>query len=376
MIPIAAHRMAAMLSVWCLALAALSGCATLPTTGPTGGAVTHGSTRGGFRLVEVDAAQKVPQTIALSQFTSLPPRLESQLEMLSPGDVITVTAYEVGVRLFAGTRTGPAGETTFDPSAQAEKIGPLEIDRNGSITLPYIGPLQAAGRTPAQLEALIEGRLRGKSENPQVLVTVDSANGSSVYVSGEVEKPGRIRLSSAHEKLLDVITLAGGYRGTISDLLVNINRQGNVSEGPVDGLTYANTGGIPMEPGDRVVLLRRPRTYSVLGTANRANQYNLPTRQISLIEALALAGGPNENLADPAAVFVFRYSQDPDGKEVPVAYHVNMMKPTSYFLAQKFAVDDKDVIYLAGAEANRPTKLLQIIGQAFTPAILLRQATQ
>jgi len=51
-----------------------------------------------------------------------------------------------------------------------------------------------------------------------------------------------------------------------------------------------------------------------------------------------------------------------------------MMKPESYFLAQRFTLENKDVIYIAGARANEPTKLLQTIGQIFTPFFLVKNA--
>ena len=109
------------------------------------------------------------------------------------------------------------------------------------------------------------------------------------------------------------------------------------------------------------------------------SRYDLPLRKLSIVEALALAGGPNDNLADPAAVFVFRYEKTgSDGIgaiERPVVYHLNMMKPASYLLGQQFYLSDRDVVYIAGADANLPTKMLQIIGQAFTPIALTRQLT-
>ena len=97
------------------------------------------------------------------------------------------------------------------------------------------------------------------------------------------------------------------------------------------------------------------------------------TCRFSLVEALALSGGPNENIADPAAVFVFRFEKAGDGVEHPTVYHFNMLKPASYFLSQKFYMTNKDVIYVAGAQANQPSKLLQIIGQIFNPLVIARQ---
>jgi polysaccharide export outer membrane protein len=357
-----------------LALLSLAGCAALPKSGPQGHAVIRDATKGAYTLVEVDRADAVPAAPEPATFQPLPPQASPDIDALAPGDELTISIYEVGVRLFsAGGQSN--SDTGFDPAATKQQIGPLEVSSAGTIRLPYLGVIAVAGKRPSEVEHDIEARMAGRSENPKVIVKQNTAVGSAVIVGGEVTNPGRFRLTPAHEKLLDVITLAGGYRGTgMSDLVVRVYRQGLVSEAPLEGLDYSNGGGMEMEPGDRVEVLRQPRSYSVMGASNRINRYDLPTRQISLIEALALAGGPNDNLADPAAVFLFRYVKTPDGKDRPPVYHVNMMKPESYFLAQRFTLENKDVIYIAGARANEPTKLLQTIGQIFTPFFLVKNA--
>jgi polysaccharide export outer membrane protein len=357
-----------------LALLSLAGCTALPKAGPQGHAVVRDATKGTYSLVEVDRADAVPAAPAPATFQPLPPGASLDVDALAPGDELTISIYEVGVRLFSADGQTNS-DTGFDPAATKQQIGPLEVSSAGTIRLPYLGVIAVAGKRPSEVERDIEARMAGRSENPKVIVRQNTAVGSAVIVGGEVTNPGRFRLTPAHEKLLDVITLAGGYRGTgMSDLVVRVYRQGLVSEAPLEGLDYSNGGGMEMEPGDRVEVLREPRSYSVMGASNRINRYDLPTRQISLIEALALAGGPNDNLADPAAVFLFRYVKTPDGKDRPTVYHVNMMKPESYFLAQRFTLENKDVIYIAGARANEPTKLLQTIGQIFTPFFLVKNA--
>lgn len=102
-------------------------------------------------------------------------------------------------------------------------------------------------------------------------------------------------------------------------------------------------------------------------------QVSFPAERVSLVEALAQASGPNENLSDPAAIFVFLYEKAGRGFEKPMVCHMNMMRPRSYFLAQKFMLNDKDVVYIGGVAANRPTKLLQIVSAIFTPFLLGRQ---
>ena len=53
-----------------------------------------------------------------------------------------------------------------------------------------------------------------------------------------------------------------------------------------------------------------------------------------------------------------------------------MMRPASYFLAQQFAMRDKDVIYVANAASNRPAKLVAIINQLFSPVVTARALTR
>lgn len=360
-----------LLAVACAGAMLTGGCASLPQAGPVRKTVVRAGERGEFTLVQVQDITALPTAPAASDFIPLPPLWKSAVETLAPGDVITVIYYEVGARLFSGSAPQPGA---FDPAAREQRVGPIEIDKSGMIRLPYTGVLRAAGRTPMELARDVEASLGGKSENPQVVIRLEAANGSSVLIGGQIGAPGRVRLSGAHERLLDVINLAGGARGSDADIMVQIDRQGNVTEMPLYGLTYANGGGMRMEPGDRVQLVRQPRTYSVLGSASRVNQYELPLRRFSLVQALALSGGPSEAVADPAAVFVFRFEKvEGANAERPTVYHFNMLKPASYFLAQRFFLTDKDVLYIAGAEANQPSKLLGIITQLINPIVIARQ---
>lgn len=357
-----------------------AGCATLPQSGPTGGRVINAGKSGAFILRRVTTAADLPPAPTTPQFTPLPAGFTPGASVLAPGDVITVVYYEVGARLFSSAN--PANGT-FDANAKGTTIPNVPIDEDGRVRLPYTGVIEAAGKTPRQLAEAIEASLRNKSENPQVLVQLNAANGSSVMISGEIARTGRVPLSAAREKLLDVISLAGGPRGAPETLLVHVDRRGVSSDGPLDRLTYQNFGGTTMEPGDRIQLVRQPWTYTVMGSAARINRFDLPLRGLSLVEALALAGGPGDAIANPAAVFVFRFdeaapagSASPPATARPTVYHVNMMRPASYLLAQHFYLTDKDVIYVASAEANQPNKLLQILGQIVGPVAIARQITQ
>ncbi len=68
----------------------------------------------------------------------------------------------------------------------------MQVDQSGGIELPYVGRLIVAGKTPAQIQSMIAVGLKGKSQNPQVLVSVHDRVWSTVSVIGEAKKPGYV----------------------------------------------------------------------------------------------------------------------------------------------------------------------------------------
>ena len=287
--------------------------------------------------------------------------------MIGPGDVISIVVYEAGVPLFGGTTMELAGN--FDPSVKAQTLPPSRIDDNGDIVVPYAGRLHVSGLTLLEVQNLIRKSLRGLSQSPQVLVTLQQAINNSVIVGGEVGQPGRLVLQTNKERLSDVIALAGGYRGSAKDLLLRVRRGPDVAELRLSEVLDNPQVDVPAYPGDRVTLVQDPLLFSVLGASGRVQQMPFSRGTMSLVEAIAAAGGPNSNHGDPKAVFVLRYQKDEEGASKPVVYHFNMMKTGSYFLAQKFALHDGDVLYFGNALANQPSKLVQLISQLFSPII-------
>src|SRR5207248_1947254 len=125
-------------------------------------------------------------------------------------------------------------------------------------------------------------------------------------------------------------------------------------------------------PGDRITLVSRPQSFSVLGGSNRTEDIVFPRSRLTLAQAVALAGGANPNLGDAGAIFVFRYVRQPNGTEQPTVYHVNMMQAGSYLLSQRFMMFDRDVLYVGNARANQLSKFVQLLSQLFVPVATAR----
>lgn len=109
--------------------------------------------------------------------------------VLGPSDVILVTVWKNGEL---------SGEHTVRP--------------DGTITLPLVGDMVAAGRTPTKLTAaIVEGLAKYMSVNPsEITVAVQSVNSYRFTVSGEVVRPG-IYNSTHYVTVAEAIAMAGGF---------------------------------------------------------------------------------------------------------------------------------------------------------------------
>lgn len=359
----------------------LGGCAALPSSGPTGMQIVHAAKSATnpypYGLVEITTAATLPPPPGLppKSLISVPPR---PTDLLGPGDVINITIYEAGVTLFGGSSATAslAAAATGQPPSSAERLPATRVDDDGYIRVPYVGRVRAAGRTASELAAVIQGGLRGLSQDAQVLVTVDQSITNSVIVAGEVSKPGRLVLNTNRESLVDAIALAGGYRGDAKDAVARVQRQGDVFEIRLSDLMDLPDEDVRIVPGDRITLVQRPQSFSALGASGRAAEITFPRARLSLAEAVALAGGANPNEGDAAGVFVFRYVVLPDGTERPTVYHLNMITPGAYLLSQRFIMQDRDVLYVANARSNQLTKFVQLLSQLFVPAATVRATVQ
>jgi polysaccharide biosynthesis/export protein len=89
----------------------------------------------------------------------------------------------------------------------------VAVRPDGRISMPLIGDVTAVGRTPSQLTEEIVSRLKEFKESPSIAIVVKEVNSYTVFILGEVQKPGKYPLKSK-TTLLQGITIAGGFTPT------------------------------------------------------------------------------------------------------------------------------------------------------------------
>jgi polysaccharide biosynthesis/export protein len=104
---------------------------------------------------------------------------------------------------------------------------------DGKISFPLLGDVQAAGRSPLEIQKDVETGLKDYVDNPIVTVTVKNPESQKFYVLGEVKKTGEYRLIKGLT-VLQAFALAGGFTDWASKkeiiLLRNENGKDKVHE--------------------------------------------------------------------------------------------------------------------------------------------------
>ncbi|MGH7455210.1 MAG: polysaccharide biosynthesis/export family protein [bacterium] len=85
----------------------------------------------------------------------------------------------------------------------------VAVRPDGRIALQLVGDIEVAGMTPAELDRVITAAYADIVESPEVTVIVRSFAGLTIYVLGEVSKPGLFEMKP-NMTVLQALAAAGG----------------------------------------------------------------------------------------------------------------------------------------------------------------------
>jgi polysaccharide export outer membrane protein len=210
------------------------------------------------------------------------------------------------------------------------------VDSDGTVTLPLVGRIQAAGLTLAEFEEEIDQKLGSQLKEPHITVTVTETLSQPVTVIGAVNKPG-IHQIRGQQSLIDVLSEAGGLRND-AGYRITITRQMDMGDLPVpnakrDDAEHVMSGeinvgdilearnqaaNIRVYPHD-VITVPRAKLVYVMGEVRKSGGFTLEQKEsLSVIEALALAEGTTPTAARTRALILRREAGALDRSEIKV----------------------------------------------------------
>ena len=287
---------------------------------------------------------------------------------------------DIGITIF---ESAPGG--LFIPAQPGAQNGnfvalpPQQVDDAGNVVVPFAGNIRAAGLTPTAVERSIEQHLRGRALEPQALVTVVNRRAASVSVLGDVVSAARFALDPGGEHLLGAVARAGGPRFPAWETRVTLQRGGELQHALLSDIAEDPTQDIDIEPGDTVFLSHCPRYFLALGATGQTTSLGPLDRRIpfdeariTLADALAKAGGLEDDRANARGVFIYRQESSRLLRELgsptstpaataPTIYTLDLGDPKGFFLAGRFAIRPEDVVYVSNSPSTDLAKFLALV---------------
>jgi polysaccharide export outer membrane protein len=245
----------------------------------------------------------------------------------------------------------------------------VSVNNAGQLDLPWVGLVQVAGMTVEEARLAIAQKLREKDliNEPHVTLTAKSVAGQTVSVLGEVTKPGTYPPMSSR-LLVDQISAAGGttprasktvlvtHRGDLAPIKVRLDLESAAASAPA----------MEVAPGDTIVVPRAGVVY-VVGDVNRAAGLVMDNDTMTVLQAIALAGGVSSTASLNKTRILRRTAQSIE--EIPVP-----LKPMLSAKAKDVELQPNDVLFVPGSKskvlARRSSEV--VVGVATGAALVWR----
>lgn len=283
------------------------------------------------------------------------------------GDTVRVTIFEAG----SGGLFVPSGVTLS--SGNFINVPDQQVDRQGSIKVPYAGQIWVVGRRPSAVALKIEQALKNRAIEPQVVVTLPNRTSNLVTILGDVNDAGRFNITLGGDRISDIIGLAKGSKFQDYETLVTVRRGAKSATVRLSTLTRNPKYDIYLQARDIIHVKRDQRFFSFLGATQLNGQLAFDRENLTIADALAKAGGLIDERANPHTVVLYRQesvhtlhqmgAKTPPGskKNMPTIYKIDIAKPSGFFLAKNFKMRHGDLLYVANAPIVSWTKVLNLI---------------
>ena len=278
-------------------------------------------------LAQTPATVEAPQPAPANETASLQsPRLLANSNVkIGIGDLIEITVFGV-------------------PDLSTK----TRISGSGDVYLPLIDYVHVADLTTDEAQELIQKRLEdgGFVRGPHVSIFVDESASQAITLLGEVARPGPYP-AIGERRLFDLISAAGGLTDR-AGRVVTIEHHGNPGQKVElqlsSNLAEDTQNNVDVFPGDMIIVPRAGIIY-VVGDVNRPSGFLIEDNSLSVLKALALAGGSTHTSA-LSKTRILR--QTPTGvQEIPVN-----LKKVLYAKAPDVLLVKGDILFIPGSAAK------------------------
>ncbi|RFC42420.1 MAG: protein involved in polysaccharide export [Verrucomicrobia bacterium] len=314
--------------------------------------------REGFHFIDVCDTSRLPPPFKLPAGDPIPPADEDRVytDVVTLRDELEISISDVDVNSpFYQTVSDRGGRTGFI-------VGPIEIDREGILRLPYLRDIRALGKSLTALSQEVTEAAREVSPSAEASVRRTGRLERRVFVYGEVSEAGSAVIDREDFTLLEALASSGGPSGAPHLFTYVLHRDGATYRTNVQSLAE---GRVQAQDADVLKVEENPTlAFQVTGVIGKPGRYPFPGEKSTVIDALSMAEGLQPGKSDARGVFVFRA----DGKGGNLVFGIDVSSPNGVFLAQNFQLMPNDVVYISEsptAQWQRATEnVIPVLGVA------------
>jgi polysaccharide export outer membrane protein len=190
----------------------------------------------------------------------------------------------------------------------------------------------------------------------------------------------RFSMDASGERVLGAIARAQGPRFPDYETLVTVQRDGKAETALLSEIAADPAQNIALQAGDTVYVAHEPRYFLAVGATGQSTtlsqldrRFPFGDEQLNLGDAMAKAGGLEDDRANARAVFLYRYETAATvarlgvavpataPQRIPTVYALDLTNAASFFLASRIAMRNGDTIYVSNAPVTDIGKVLNVL---------------
>lgn len=151
------------------------------------------------------------KVVAAPPAADAPPSIDPKVAAAREADAIAAAMHQVA-RSKTDYRVAAADLIAVTVYQDPDMSRKARVNADGTISLPLVGSVKIGGMTLIEAQAAIEKRLATYVVSPQVSLFIEEYGNKTVFVMGEVQKPGSYPIpTESRMTLLEAISTAGGF---------------------------------------------------------------------------------------------------------------------------------------------------------------------
>lgn len=288
--------------------------------------------------------------------------------VIAPGDTLALTLWSTEDNSLLAA-----------PGQRMTSLPEMQVTPGGGLFLPWIGEVAVAGLDPGAARARIEARYGEVMPAVQVQLARAEGRANTVSLASGVTRAGSYPLREG-ATLLQILAEGGGVAPGLHNPQIRLHRGGRLYGMALERLATSPGLDIPLQGGDRVLLVADTSVFLSLGAAGRQARHPFPHEELDALDALAIIGGLAPGRADARAILILRrypaetLRRDATGSSAgsstgpPAArmvFAIDLTSADGLFSAGQFRIIPGDLVYVSESPLVGTRDLLALAGAVF-----------